>query len=58
MQIIKVKAFANDKLNGTQNIELVLHRVENIVEKGENAGFHGLFLRPFFQGIKSCLTKV
>ena len=34
----KLKAFADDKLNLTKNLKLVLGRVENIVGKGENAG--------------------
>ena len=32
----KLKAFADDKIN--ENFKLVLGRVENIEEKGENAG--------------------
>ena len=38
-----LKAFADDKLNFSQNIKFVFHRVENIVGKGENAG-HQHFL--------------
>ena len=33
-----LKAFADDKLNVTQNVKVVLHRIENIVTKEENAG--------------------
>ena len=33
----KLKAFADDKLNVTQNIKVVFHRIENIV--GKNAGY-------------------
>ena len=34
----KFKAHAHDKINVTQNLNFVLGRVENISEKGENAG--------------------
>ena len=35
----KLKAFADDKLNVTQNIKVVFHRIENIVGKEEKAGY-------------------
>ena len=41
-----MKAFADDKLNVTQNIKIVFRRVENIVEKGENAGYQHFLLFP------------
>ena len=31
----KLKTFADDKLNVTQNIKVVFHRIENIVRKEE-----------------------
>ena len=31
----KLKSFADDKLNVTQNIKVVFHRIENIVGKEE-----------------------
>ena len=34
----KLKGFADDKINATQKLKLVLGRLENIVGKGENAG--------------------
>ena len=44
----KLRAFADDNLNGTLNF--VLERVENIVEKGENAGYqHFLLFQQCFQ---------
>ena len=52
----KFKAFAGDKIILTQKVKFVLGRVENIVVKGENAGFQHLlpfstmFLRAFFTG--------
>ena len=36
LALSKLTAFADDNSDGTQNIELVFHRVENIMEKGEN----------------------
>ena len=41
----KFKALADDKSNVTQNIKVVFHRIENIMGKGENAGYQHL---PFF----------
>ena len=37
--LLKLKAFADDKPNSTQNIKVVFHRIKNIVEKEENAGY-------------------
>ena len=46
----KLKAFADDKINVTENIKFVLGKVENIVGKGENAGNqHFLLFRLCFQ---------
>ena len=42
----KLKAFADDKSNVTQNIKFVFHRVGNIVGKKENAGNQHFFLFP------------
>ena len=56
----KLKAFADDKSNVTQNIKAVLHRIENIVGKEENAGYQHFLLFPqcfqkgfFIQCVKS-----
>ena len=35
----KLKEFADDKLNVTQKIKVVFHRIENMVGKEENAGY-------------------
>ena len=35
----KLKALADDKLNVTRNVKVVFHRIENIEEKEENAGY-------------------
>ena len=43
-------AFADDKINVTTSLEVVLGRVENIVRKGENAGYHNFFKKLLFQG--------
>ena len=46
----KLKAFADDKINLNKKLELVLGRVENIVGKGENAGYqHFLLFQQCFQ---------
>ena len=50
----KLKAFADDKLNLAKQLKFALGRVENIVEKGENAGFQHFLLFPqCFQ--KACI---
>ena len=52
----KLKAFADNKINVNKNLKFVLERIENIVGKGENAGYqhfllsHYVFKRIFFQG--------
>ena len=35
----KLKAFADDKIKLTENLKSVLWKIENIVGKGENAGY-------------------
>ena len=45
----KLKAFADDRLNVTQNVKVVFHRIENIVGKEENAGYQHFLLFPRFQ---------
>ena len=42
----KLKGFADIKINVIQNQKFVLGRVENIVEKGENAGYQYFLLLP------------
>ena len=52
--LLKFEVFADDKLNVTDKLKLVLGRVENIVGKGENAGypafspFNTMFSNGFF----------
>ena len=55
-----MKAFANDKIHVTETLTLVLGRVENIVGKGENAGYqHFLLFTQSFQKVSfSRLLKV
>ena len=43
----KLKSCAADKINMTENLEIVLCRVENIVGKGENAGYWYFLLYPY-----------
>ena len=46
----KLRAFADDKINVTQKLKFILGREENIVGKGENAGYqHFLLYSPYFQ---------
>ena len=40
----KFKAFADDKWNAIEKLKLVLGWVENMVGKGENAGFQHFLL--------------
>ena len=41
-----LKAFADNNLNVYQKLKFALERVENIVEKGENAGYQHFLLFP------------
>ena len=46
----KVKAFADYKVTVTEKLKFVLGRLENIVGKGENAGYQHFLLFPqYFQ---------
>ena len=56
----KLKAFADDKSNVTQNIKIVFHRIVNIVEKEENAGYQHFLLFPqcFPKAFSSSASKV
>ena len=42
----KLKASADEKINAINKLKFVLGWVENIVEKGENAGFQHFLLLP------------
>ena len=42
----KLKALADNKINATEKLKFVLGRVEYIVGKGENAGYHHFLLFP------------
>ena len=48
----KLKALADNKINYTEKLKFVLGRVENIMEKGENAGYQHFLLFP------KCFQKV
>ena len=43
--MFKLKAIADNKLSYTKNIKFAILKVENIVGKGENAGYQHFF--PF-----------
>ena len=42
----KLKRFPDDKINASENWKFVLERVENIVEKGKDAGYQHFLLFP------------
>ena len=44
LDMSKLKVFADDKINVTQKLKLAFGRVENIVGKGENAGYQHFLL--------------
>ena len=46
LSLPKLKAFADNKLNVTQNVKVFFHRIENIVGKEENAGYQHYLLFP------------
>ena len=46
LDLSKFKAFADDNLNVYQKLKFALGRVENIVGKGENAGYQHFLLFP------------
>ena len=46
LDLSKFKAHADDSINVAQYLIFVLERVENILGKGENAGYHHFFLKP------------
>ena len=43
---VKLKAFADDKINTAQTLNSLFGRVENIVRKGESAGYQHFCLFP------------
>ena len=55
----KLKAFADDKLNVTQNIGVVFHWIKYIVGKEENAGYQHFLLFPqcFQKAFSSIASK-
>ena len=46
LDLTKFKAFADNKIILTQKLKFMLEREENIVEKGENAGYQHFLLFP------------
>ena len=54
LDLSKFNAFADDKIILTHKLKFVLRRVENIVGKGENAGYQHFLLFPHcFQKLSS-----
>ena len=43
-------SFADNKINAAEKLKSVLRHVENIVKKGENAGFHNVFKTASYKG--------
>ena len=55
----KLKTFADDTFNVTQNMKGVFHRIEDIVGKEENASYkHFLFSQCFQKALSSSASKV
>ena len=46
LNLSKLKAFGDDKINVTEKLKFVSARVKNIVGKGENAGNQHFLLFP------------
>ena len=46
LDLSKLKAFVDDKINVTEHLKFVLGRVEDIVGKEENAGYQYFLLFP------------
>ena len=65
LNLSKLKAFGDDKINVTEKLKFVCARVKIIVGKGENAGnqhflvFPLCFLSLFYRVVKSrdCVVK-
>ena len=57
---VDISSSADDKLNLTQNVKVVFHRIENIVGKEENAGYQHFLLFPqcFHKAFTSSASKV
>ena len=53
LTLSKLKAFADDKLNVTQNRKFIFRRRKNIVGKEENAVYHFLLFPQCFKKISS-----
>ena len=57
LDLSKLKAFADNNLNVYQKLKFAFERVENIVGKGENAGYQHFLLFPqYFQ--KASFSRV
>ena len=56
----RLKAFADDNFNVTQDIQVVFHRIVNIMGKEENAGYQHFLLFPqcFQKAFSSSASKV
>ena len=53
-ELVQLKAFADNMYNVVKTILSIIYREENIVGKGENAGYQHILLFPqFFQKLSS-----
>ena len=52
LDLSKLKAFADNKINMTQNLKIDLERVQNIVGKRENAGYQCFQKASFSRSLK------
>ena len=55
LDLSKLKAFTDDNLNLNKKLKFAMGRVENIVGKGENAGYQHFLLFPQCFQKASCL---
>ena len=56
----KLKTFAGDKINVSEILKFVFGRVENIVVKGESAGYPTMFSKAFYLRVVNsldCMVK-
>ena len=57
MDLTQLKAFADENINMTEKLKSVMGWVENIVRKGENAGYQHFLLFPQYYQKASLLES-
>ena len=58
LNLSKLKAFGNDKVNVNSSLDFGFGRVEKIVGKGENAGYQNFPLSQLCFFFKFCFLRV